>query len=1195
MELRIEDDVLIRRYLLGQLSEDEREHVEKRLMTDNELYDRVLLAEDEMVEEYLQGKLPERDRQAFEASYLATADGREQLSFEQGLRKYVSTRAAAQGLAKVIRARRLAWWKQTLFGSYARMAATAIVVLGVGFGIWRIFFYQAEVSRGMAALAYAYREERPTEARITEFNYAPPRPATRGAEQDKFDYVARDRAQTLILVEASEHPSVRSLHDLGRLYLAEREFDKAIDQFDKALKLDEKNAQLHSDYGAAYLERAIAEENKPNLGDLAKGLEQFNRALEIQDSLLAALFNKALCLQRMKTAPATAIEAWETYLQKDPDSQWSKEAEKNLVLLRGRASNQKPSQDVLAEFLACYRERNEVRAAWIQSQTKEMIAGTMVPFVLAQSFLMANLSNQTQASDEILEALKFAARVDEKQSGDPFFVELAAYYSADGRRNAVTLKQAQEALQKGYEFCLQGGYDDARPRFENAHRLFVLAGDGWEAKVVEYWLAYCDCQLGELEKSTDLLLALAEDCGNRGYRWLEAQSYGWLANNSALLGEYSRGMEQDNKAFSIATAIGDSYLTQKISSQLAEDYKFFGRPTVALEFNERSLPSAESYYASYRQLWRSLDSITDTLFALRLYAAAEAFEREALQLATNQLKDPVLTHNTYVRLGQIYGGQRNYQAALVSVRSSLDALTALRDDRARQKLFGESVFQMGNINRQAGHRSTALNYYRDAAKTFDTTEYGLYGYAAHKGMLLCYLLDKDDAGVGRELPMVLDLFEQNRQKIKEEQNRNHFFDTEQNVYDLAIDYQYDRGNLERSFYYVELSRARSLLSALIQGAKSLDDPDVSAVSQPFTLAELAARLSPEAQLVEYAVLEDRLLIWMISRSRVEVIERPTPAALIESSTNEYLHALMGRDAGSVERERQLAAQLHELLFAPIEGFLNKDQEVAIVPDKMLFKVPFGALVTREGSRVINDYTLLYAPSATVMVVCSEQAAAKDRNRENERVLSVGNPAFNESEHRDLRALHSAEFEAQQIASFYRTKAIFTGAEASKERIGSEMRQADVIHFATHYLPDDFSSRNSRLLLSAVADKKESGDTGDLSLEEIQSMLLPRAKLAILSACRSGIERYYAGEGVVGLSRAFMVAGVPLVVASLWEIETDSASNLMVDFHRIRKTENLSTVQALRRAQIDMLNSEDERYRQPYYWAAFFPIGGHASY
>ena len=181
----------------------------------------------------------------------------------------------------------------------------------------------------MAALKEAYRDQRPVESRITEFGYAPPPPITRGGEQEKFDYVARDRARALIQSEAAEHPGARSYHDLGRFYLAQHEFDKAIDQFENALKEAPNNAQIHSDLGAAYMERALVDQDNPNTGDLARSLEQLNRAIAIDNSLLAAYFNKALCLQRMNDL-SLAREAWEVYLKKETDSEWLKEAERNL-------------------------------------------------------------------------------------------------------------------------------------------------------------------------------------------------------------------------------------------------------------------------------------------------------------------------------------------------------------------------------------------------------------------------------------------------------------------------------------------------------------------------------------------------------------------------------------------------------------------------------------------------------------------------------------------------------------------------------------------------------------------------------------------------------------------------------------------------------------------------------------------------
>jgi CHAT domain-containing protein len=71
--------------------------------------------------------------------------------------------------------------------------------------------------------------------------------------------------------------------------------------------------------------------------------------------------------------------------------------------------------------------------------------------------------------------------------------------------------------------------------------------------------------------------------------------------------------------------------------------------------------------------------------------------------------------------------------------------------------------------------------------------------------------------------------------------------------------------------------------------------------------------------------------------------------------------------------------------------------------------------------------------------------------------------------------------------------------------------------------------------------------------------------------------------------------VPLVVASQWSVDSDSTADLMIKFHRYRKQQNMPTVAALRQAQVDMLTNGKELFRQPYYWAAFVPVGGYANY
>jgi CHAT domain-containing protein len=114
--------------------------------------------------------------------------------------------------------------------------------------------------------------------------------------------------------------------------------------------------------------------------------------------------------------------------------------------------------------------------------------------------------------------------------------------------------------------------------------------------------------------------------------------------------------------------------------------------------------------------------------------------------------------------------------------------------------------------------------------------------------------------------------------------------------------------------------------------------------------------------------------------------------------------------------------------------------------------------------------------------------------------------------------------------------------------------------------------------------------GFLESQEIYRLKLPRLRLAILSACQTGIERQYRGEGAVGAARPFFVAGVPTVVASLWPVDSDASAELMIEFHQHLHGPRRVT-QALREAQVDMIHGADARFRHPYYWAPFLTIGG----
>ena len=139
------------------------------------------------------------------------------------------------------------------------------------------------------------------------------------------------------------------------------------------------------------------------LENLARSLESLNRALQINENLPEALFNKALVLQKMRL-PNQAREAWQKYLEKDATSEWANEARKNLEDLQKQENQPKDKSQILQDFLDAFRERDDTRAWQIISETKEFVTGVIVQQQLAEQILKDPEQSRKEDSNEILSA-----------------------------------------------------------------------------------------------------------------------------------------------------------------------------------------------------------------------------------------------------------------------------------------------------------------------------------------------------------------------------------------------------------------------------------------------------------------------------------------------------------------------------------------------------------------------------------------------------------------------------------------------------------------------------------------------------------------------------------------------------------------------------------------------------------------------
>jgi CHAT domain-containing protein len=271
---------------------------------------------------------------------------------------------------------------------------------------------------------------------------------------------------------------------------------------------------------------------------------------------------------------------------------------------------------------------------------------------------------------------------------------------------------------------------------------------------------------------------------------------------------------------------------------------------------------------------------------------------------------------------------------------------------------------------------------------------------------------------------------------------------------------------------------------------------------------------------------------------------------------------------------------YDLLIAPIENWLPKfdGDRVIIIPQGSLLLVPFAALQDESGQFLIQRHTLQIAPSIQSLALLKSNRSAKPMP------LIVGNPSPMPDE---FDSLPGSEQEANAIATLLNTKAL-TGKNASKNSILNKLPNASLIHFATHGLMDERSGLESAIVLSNSGTRGE-GDR--ITASEILSLKLT-ANLVVLSACNTGRGKI-TGDGVIGLSRSFMSAGVPSVVVSLWQVPDAPTSALMIAFHQSltqnsskNSSKNPDKAQALRQAMLKTLKI----HPNPRDWAGFMLVG-----
>ncbi len=380
--------------------------------------------------------------------------------------------------------------------------------------------------------------------------------------------------------------------------------------------------------------------------------------------------------------------------------------------------------------------------------------------------------------------------------------------------------------------------------------------------------------------------------------------------------------------------------------------------------------------------------------------------------------------------------------------------------------------------------------------------------------------------------------------------------------------------------------------------------------RPLGVEAVQALLDDDTLLLEYALGEARSYLWVVSSHDIRAFTL-APRATIERLARS-VHEGLGRSPAAVNATN--AAQetldadrraLARLVLEPAAALLG-ERRLAVVPTGALTLVPFGALPAPDARAdavpLIARHEIVQIPSATILQAMRAITTARPRPRKTAAIFA--DPVYESDDARVRGASPPARgHDAQQLSlarlTFSRREAIgigslapagvttFLGPEASRDRVlGRALADYRFIHFATHSVVNEDVPSSSSIALSMV-DRAGRPRDGLVMLPDIYQMTL-NADLVVLSGCQTALGKNIRGEGPIGLARAFMYAGVPRVVASLWQVSDVGTAELMKRFYRGMLVQKLTPAAALRTAQRELAASS--RWASPYFWAPFILQG-----
>ncbi len=705
----------------------------------------------------------------------------------------------------------------------------------------------------------------------------------------------------------------------------------------------------------------------------------------------------------------------------------------------------------------------------------------------------------------------------------------------------------------------RGEYSDALVSYRSAAAVYQKSEMKRELVEAHSFLADLHLRLGDLPSSRRALeesLALANSIGYRRGAVAGLSLLGELAQRS---GQPEEALSHYQRAYGEAQELDDKSQQTLLLTRLGRAETERGR-----------FPRAEEHLAAALEIARRQEMRSHA--ALALFGQAEVERRrgrpeqslplykEGLALATAVSNRELLWRFHHGR-GRALEALGRLEEALAAYQAAVGVIETLRG-QIREEPF------------RAGFMEDKYEVYVDLVRLLlrlgRTAEAFLYVERSRARAYLDLLgngsirFSSDGKGLADEEQALRKRINQLQKQLEQEQQRpppEH------------------RGSAVETFQR-ELSEAQRQYSLLMARLR-VADPEFESfvVVNPLGAGEVQSLLREGEVLLEYFLAGDRLTIFLLTRDQVLHFDQPAGEKDVRAKVDLFRDRLRPGLVG--EDWQGVASSLHELLLGPVEqsGLLRNATLLYVVPHGVLHYLPFSALwrpTDSGGEFLIEKHLVAYLPSASTLRFCRQKA-----DRERGSLLAMA-PA--------ISRLRFAREEAQAVNDLFVGEGVLAvGREATEELCKGSCGDYGVLHFATHGHLNKLNPLFSRIDLEPSPESD-----GRLEVFEIMGLRL-RADLATLSACNTALgsghfSQLPAGDDWVGLTRAFIYAGTPTVLASLWEVDDRSTTELMKAFYRHWNGAE-GKAGALALAQRELLQKHSPgAYKNPYYWAGFVLVG-----